>query len=430
MHPNHFQPWQVERLANEQYYNLNTIIDLGGAGSGKSVGKAKEAAIGTYHARNWQVFRQDAVTLRGSCYNEVVDGLNEMGLVDDFHLMVSGNPMQIINKVTGYGIYFYGLKNPEKAFSQRPKKGVWTDQWFEEPPEMTFESVLKAKTRLRGKYKGQAGIHKRQHFTFNPISKYHWLRTKLIPHFEIADKFFCDGKMLIQHSTHRDNYFLEDQDHENYEDYKNFSPYMHDVFCRGLWGVVGDRAFSNIKAVRITDAAINRMEKHLHGLDWGYNPDPFHFSSSSVVGGDLYTFREIRDVGQHVEQIYPRLSFIGNQHVSCDTNRPEHINKLNQFGLKAVGAHKPNGVRADFVQWTNGRTWYIDPERCPKLFDEATTYTYAKNKDGNSIPGEFVDGNDHGIDSVMYGIRRVMRNHIPSHMMKSYRSFGIYARNG
>ncbi len=72
----------------------------------------------------------------------------------------------------------------------------------------------------------------------------------------------------------------------------------------------------------------------------------------------------------------------------------------------------------------DGRTWYIDIDRCPYLFGEAISYVRRKNREGKSIAGKFQETDNHGIDSVRYSMTDAMLDHIPEGTEKYYVTVG------
>lgn len=103
--------------------------------------------------------------------------------------------------------------------------------WFEEPTEITQEDWQQCDIRLRG----QSPYYKQQVFSFNPVNINHWLK-----------KVFFDDKKpnsITLHSTYKDNKFLDDEQIEVLESFKETDPYYYDVYCLGQWGVLGKTIF-------------------------------------------------------------------------------------------------------------------------------------------------------------------------------------------
>jgi phage terminase large subunit len=421
-----FQPWHAELLASKKYYTFSNIIFFGGAGSGKSLGKAREAVLSTFEGHNWQICRVTYGAAKLSCFTECEKALKDMQMTQHFKINRGGSSPKIINLLTGYGLYFFGLEKPDKIFSIVPEKGVWTDQWFEEATEMSKGAVDKIDTRLRGAAQGQEKIKKRRHYTFNPIEKNHWLKKNFMSHFEIKDKEYWDDNTYILHTTHHDNLYLTDEDHERYENYKNMSSYMYNVYCLGLWGTIGEKAFDSIIKANIPEEEMDKL-KPLDGLDWGHYPDPTQMTRSSLdYEGNLYTYKEFGGQKLMEEKIAKKLEEWDSEHIYCDSADPARIQRLNILGAMALSAKKPKNHRSNFVDYINNHKWYIDPNKCPTLFAQATSYCREKDKNEEIVPNKFEDGNDHAIDATMYGTEVEIANMIPLDQRKYYKAFNCF----
>ena len=70
--------------------------------------------------------------------------------------------------------------------------------------------------------------------SFNPVNINHWIK-----------RHFIDSKLAtVCHSTYKDNKFLTKDDIEALESFKDTDPYYYNVYCLGLWGVLGKTFFN------------------------------------------------------------------------------------------------------------------------------------------------------------------------------------------
>jgi phage terminase large subunit len=404
--------------------NAEVQVHHGGAGSSKTVSIAQRAALDTYDKRNYLVCRKVASTIRETVYSSIVNGIRRLGLDKEFKCSVS--PLKIINLKTGYGFYFRGLDSPEKINGIDPDNGApVTDIWFEEAPEITKHDYNTLLFRQRGIHESKT----RKILTLNPLDKKHWIYDTFFKNKwkDNGDKiqYFRGHDLLITKTNHWDNPFLATQNHLSYEKTRLDSEYFYQVYCLGNWGIIGERVFENIIKANISQDFINSQNKILPGLDWGYYPDPYAFTQSSISRGNLYSFYETGGNKYSNLEIAQKISYINDELVYCDSAEPKSIAELQKYGINAVGAKK-NGLRRFFVQWANSRKWFIDFQKCPKLFGEATSYTYAKDKNGETI-NDFVDGDDHWIDATMYGVSNEMQYHIPTGLKKAFTNMGYYS---
>ncbi|MCK5019018.1 MAG: PBSX family phage terminase large subunit, partial [Candidatus Peribacteraceae bacterium] len=194
--------------------------------------------------RNYLVVRQVYSTLEESFYNELLKVIDSFCLGEFFTCKKSHLKITCSN---GYQILFRGLDKVDKVKSITPIKGTITDVLIEEATEISKKDYLTLTTRLRGKAKG---IKKRIHLLFNPVLASHWIRKMFFK--GVNEELHNTKKLLIVKSTHVNNDFLEKEDHERYEEYKDIDDYMYQVYTLGKWGVLKGLIF-NTKNWRISD---------------------------------------------------------------------------------------------------------------------------------------------------------------------------------
>ena len=173
---------------------------------------------------NLLVIRQTGNTNRDSTFalfKQVISQWNVSSLFDITDLR--------IKCVNGNEIIFRGLDDAEKLKSVTFENGELTDVWIEEATETQESDINQLKVRLRG-----GDSDKQMVLSFNPVNANHWIK-----------KHFIDsGLATVCHSTYKDNKFLTDEDKRVLEDFKNTDPYYYDVYCLGLWGVLGKTYFN------------------------------------------------------------------------------------------------------------------------------------------------------------------------------------------
>lgn len=185
------------------------------------------------------VIRKTAKTNRDSTYALFKQVIQKWNLSQIFK--INESDLRIRNKISGNEVIFAGLDDVEKLKSITFSKGELTDIWIEEASETLESDFNQLDIRLRGK-----GTKKQIVISFNPIDVNHWLKKRFV------DKKSED--IVISHSTYKDNDFL-DEDYKNLlESYKDTDPYYYQVYCLGMWGVLGNTIFnSEIINKRITE---------------------------------------------------------------------------------------------------------------------------------------------------------------------------------
>lgn len=208
-------------LENEDRY----LVFYGGGSSGKSYFIVERYVKKLLSQKmNLLVVRQTGNTNRDSTFalfKQVISQWGVSSLFDITDLRIKCH--------NGNEVIFRGLDDPEKIKSTTFENGELTDIWIEEATECQEEAVNQLKVRLRG------GKSKKQMvLSFNPVNINHWIK-----------RHFIDSKLAtVCHSTYKDNKFLTEEDKEALESFKDTDPYYYNVYCLGLWGVLGKTFFN------------------------------------------------------------------------------------------------------------------------------------------------------------------------------------------
>lgn len=240
-------------LANKIFYpcfwdKSRYLVLYGGAGSGKSVFAAQKMVVRCLSEakHRFLVIRKVGTTLRNSCFAEIQNIISTWGLSELFN--INKTDMEITCK-NGNKIIFCGLDDVEKLKSI---SGI-TSMWVEEASELEQQDLQQLDLRLRGKTEH----YKQIMITFNPISILHWLKT-----------YFFDTKRdgtKTLHSTYKDNRFIDDEYKAVLEGMKDVDEYYYNVYCLGLWGVLGKTIFpAQIVSDRITELMDKKPLKQGH----------------------------------------------------------------------------------------------------------------------------------------------------------------------
>lgn len=146
------------------------------------------------------------------------------------HFKINESDLRIKCLLNNNEIIFAGLDDVEKLKSITFAKGELTDIWIEEASEILEADFNQLDVRLRGK-----GTKKQITISFNPIDINHWLKRRFF------DK--QDDNIKIFHSTYINNSFLDDDYKKLLEGYKTTDEYYYNVYCLGMWGVLGKTVF-------------------------------------------------------------------------------------------------------------------------------------------------------------------------------------------
>lgn len=216
-------------LNNQDRY----LVLMGGGGSGKSVFAAQKIIYRMMkeshpvHKHRFLVLRKVQNTLRGSVFEQFKSVINKWNLGNLFQIPKGRSSELYIRCKNGNEIIFAGLDDVEKLKSIVGITGIW----LEEASEMEAEDFRQLDIRLRDK----TIWYKQIIISFNPISVTHWLKI------EFFDRKKKNSTTL--RTTYKDNKFLEKEQIDVLEGFKETDPYYYTVYALGEWGVVGKTIF-------------------------------------------------------------------------------------------------------------------------------------------------------------------------------------------
>lgn len=391
-------------------------VFYGGRGSTKSTfaSLAIVFLLYAYPEIHCLAMRQVANTLKESVYSQIKWSIEQLGRADDW--IFRNNPIEMELKKTGQKIYFRGADDPAKLKSIKPVRGYIGILWFEELDQFHGEESVRKieQSAIRG---GDiAYIFK----TFNPpralgnwVNKYVKIpKEKQYQHsstyHEVPPEWL--GKTFIEEAEHL----------------QQVNPLAYEHEYEGIANGAGGMVFENIKVRRITDEEIygkfnpetgkieGGFDRIYHGLDFGWYPDPAHYSRMHYDAArmKLYIYGELRLWKTKNKELYNAMVAYGLQpsdNLICDSAEPKSIADLRDYGAAARGAEKGAESVTYSMKWLQSLVEIvIDNIRCPHTCEEFLTYEYETTKDGDII-NSYPDKNNHAIDSVRYAMNHVWR---------------------
>lgn len=385
-------------LADMRTGKHSEYILPGGRGSGKSsfVGLAVVDLIMKNPMFHACVLRQVEKTVRDSVYAQILWAISVLKLDGEF--TATRSPLEITRKSTGQKIYFRGADEPGKIKSMKPEFGYIAVVWFEELDQ--FKGAESVRQIEQSVIRGGDTAYKFK--TFNPPrSASNW-----------ANKYILDRgeKCLVTKSTYLDvpaewlgQAFIDDA-----ELTKRINPAAYDNEYLGVANGNGGSVFDNVTVRKITEDEINTFGTILHGIDWGWYPDPFNYERVAYDAAHrrLYIYRELRCVKKSnretADMLVNELGVAADDILICDSAEPKSVGDYRSYGLSARGAEKGPGSVNYSMKWLQSLTEIIiDPETCPAAADEFLSYEYERTKEGEIVTG-YPDMNNHSIDAVRY----------------------------
>ena len=399
--PPHFR--EAHRLIRDHAY---TEYDLpGGRGSAKSSFISEEIPLllKKHPDMHCLVLRKYQNTLKDSVFNQLLWAIDMLGLSHEFKATVS--PMQIKYLPTGQTIYFRGLDDPLKVKSIKPKFGYIGILWFEELDQFAgaeeIRSVEQSSKRGGNKYY----VFK----SFNPpISVNNWANKYVLSPNQNSIVIKSDYRTMPVEWLGEE--FINDAEHLKAI---NERAYQHEYL--GIPTGTGGNVFENLNIRTITDDEIMTFGTILHGVDWGWYPDPFQYVRCAwdPARRRLFIYDEYRTNKQGNQKVAEHLKkekgVTPNDLLMCDSAEPKSIGDFKTFGLFARGVEKGPGSVDYSMKWLQSlNEIIIDNERCPNVAEEFLNYEYERSKDGEIISG-YPDADNHSIDAVRYATSTIWR---------------------
>lgn len=400
-------PCFYEDLMDLLMYKYSYLWEYGGRGSFKSsfIGIAIPILMMQDPEANCICLRNIGGTCRNSVYNQIVWGINQLGVSHLFKLSKGdrGSP-PITYLPYGTKIYFSGLDDPEKIKSFKPHKGYLKISWFEEFPQFRdMETIRNALQSIRrGSDKPFITI-----FSGNPVRfKNHWSNIQ----FDLEKD---NPKSKCHLSTYLDtpedirtHWLGQDwiDDAERLRD-TNYEAYKHEYL--GIPTGYGTGVFNNVYDMDMSEEMISKFDNVGGGVDWGFAEDPTtytlsHFDSKKR---DLYIFEEIFATGMFNLEFYQKITSgrYKNELIVADSEDPKSIADMQQMGLRITGARKGSGsIEYGIKQLQELNHIYIDKKKCPNAYREFMNAEYDVDKFNNILPHLIKDKNNHIIDNIRY----------------------------
>lgn len=350
-------------------------------------------------------FRKTGNTLRDSVFSQIQFGIDLLGLNDEFECRVS--PMKIVRKKTGQTILFRGVDDKTKIKSIKVPFGYFAIAWFEECD--AFASMKEIRSVLQSTMRG--GSLYWTFLSFNPPeTRANFMNEAVLPQNLPAGWIVHSSTYLTVPSEWLGEQFIADA-----EQLKLTNPKAYDHEYLGNVTGTGGEVFENISLTEIPDNVIQSFDRIYMGIDWGWYPDPFHWTKMHYDANRhiLYIFDEYRARKESNAQTWDALTtqkgVTLHDRITADSAEPKSVGDYRSYGADCREAIKgPDSVRYGMKWLQSLAAIVIDPVRCPETANEFQHYEYERTPDGEVISG-YPDANNHSIDSVRYALESVWR---------------------
>lgn len=387
---------------------VDELVAKGGRGSAKSsfIGIELPLQLLKHPDCHAVVLRRVRNTLRTSVYAQICWAIAALGIASRFRCTVS--PMEITYLPTGQKILFFGMDDPGKLKSIKLPFGYVGLVWFEELDQ--FADSEQVRSVEQSLFRG--GPFSLSFKSFNPPAMARsW-----------ANRYALESRpgKLVHHSDYRSvpkswlgPRFVADAEHLRAT---NPTAYRHEY----LGEVVGSgtQVFENLKLEPIPSAVRERFERLLHGVDWGWYPDPWAYNGCSYDAArkTLYLYDEatrLRTSNADTARILIDKGVCRDpereESLTADSAEEKSVGDYRAAGLPCRAAEKgPGSVRAGMKWLQSLACIWIDPVACPDTAREFGEYEYERDKSGRVLEG-YPDVNNHHIDAVRYATNRIWK---------------------
>lgn len=404
-----------------QDWNFDILLMIGGYGSGKSfTGFLKTALLATQEKRKILVVRKVYSTLKDSCYEDLKEAFDTLGVRKKWKLIKS--PYEAENIKNGSKIIFKGMDDWRKLKSIKNIDYIL----IEEADELSIEDIKELRKRLRG-----LNIKKHLVLMCNPVSRL----SSIYKMFFTEEGFNFDEEELykkrtltkidsitledgtkenfivkVHHSTYRDNPFLPASFIYELESEKD--PRIKRIARDGKFGADGDlvlynAVFEENVYERYVQGKLTKRDEY-RGIDWGFSISYTCGLKMAVnkVLNELYVYWEYYDKGKTTQELMQGLQPMKDNNISiyADSASSQTIADFYDEGFNIDGATKGKGSVEYHEQLLRSFSRIvIDINRCPNTKKEAEECVYKKDKNGEIQAGKY-NLDAHSFDTMSYGL--------------------------
>lgn len=396
---------QPSKVFNKQIYDslkdYSRFIEVwyGGASSGKSHGVVQKVVLKSLS--NWKYprkvlwLRKVDRTIKDSIFADVQDCLSNWNILQFCKINNSDRTIKLPN---GAIFLFKGMDDPEKIKSI---KNI-SDVVMEEASEFTLDDFTQLTLRLREPKHPQ-----RQLFAmFNPVSKVNWTYKQWFdPNVEIDH-----DRVVIHHSTYKDNRFLDADNIATIENLKRTNPAYYKIYTLGEFATLDKLVFPVFQKQRLHATDLVDIPSYF-GLDFGFVNDPSAFIHVKVDQKNkrLYVLEEYTKKGLLNNEIARVIKQMGysKEVITADAAEQKSIAELKRDGIARVRPAKkgPDSV-IQGISFLQQYELVVD-DRCVKLIEELENYTYQKDRATNEYINKPVDSYNHCIDAIRYAVEEI-----------------------
>lgn len=232
--------------------------------------------------------------------------------------------------------------------------------------------------------------------TWNPVAPF-WA-TKLE---DVRDD------VAVIHATYHDNQYLEQSIIEALEKRAATDPNFYRVFVLGKYGNLEGLIFSEGVNWFKCEEMPEEFKRQLFVVDYGFTHDPSAILEVRYSDGMFWVDELEYKTGMFNRDIFDLLKPLTGRNIEvvADSAEPKSNAEIRRMGLNVVDAVKgPDSVKFGIRTMKSFKVNVT--KRSINTIKEFRNYSYKKDRDGE-FTGQPVDGWDHSIDAIRYGITHI-----------------------
>lgn len=396
-------------------WDYTTYLLVGGYGSSKSYHIGLKIILKCLQEkRKVLVIREVFDTIRDSCYDLLVEIIDDLGL--DHKIQATVSPMRI-KFPNGSLIIFKGMDKPTKLKSINGVSIVW----LEECSEIKYAGYKEMLGRLR-----HPTLSLHFLLSTNPVGTENWVYTHFfkrideegVEHVTLDDQILYKRKTIVKngvyyhHSVADDNLFLPKSYIETLDAMKEYDPDLYRVARLGQFGLNGRRVLPQFEVAKSHEEVMRAIETipskfRFTGFDFGFEESYNAVVQMAVDDKNKYLYIYFEYYKNHMtdDKTSKELQKLGLDRVQivADCEDPKAIAFYRQEGFRIRGCHKWPGSRLANTRKCKRFHRIICSPNCPNTIRELSTLIYAKDKNENFIYDEF-NIDPHTFSAIWYGL--------------------------
>lgn len=372
--------------------NKRITIEQGGTRSGKTYNILMWIAV-AYCLRNTgktiTLCRKTYPALRASAMRDFFEILDNLNLYDPNRHNKSNSEYYL----NGNLIEFIGTDQPQKIRG-RKRHLLFANEANELSEEDWKQLVFRTEEKII--------------IDYNPSMEYHWIYDKVIPR-EDAEFF---------QTTYRDNPFLPQSLVDEIELLKSTDPDYWRIYGLGERGASRSLIYSyrSVPDIPYDEEEEENPTLLCYGLDFGFSQDATAVVAIWKMDRTIYLDEILYEsglTGHDISKRLKQLSIDRRAYIYCDTGGGGvvAIEEMRREGLKVRKAKKGQGSVNDGIDLIKQHEILIT-ERSKNIIKEIRNFKWKEDRQGR-VTTTPVDGNDHAMDAMRYGIYSVLRR--PNH---------------